>query len=272
MTDFNRIREYYKNFDEDNRLINDNSGKLEYEMTMKNLKKHLPKTGVILDLGGATGVYTFPLAQDGYKMYLADLSPDLIRKAKEKASKANLNNIISCDVVNAIDLSIYENEQFDAILLFGPLYHLLDENEREECIKEVNRVLKKCGKVFASFIPYLSGSIAIVDRFFRNPEQVNVENLRATFNSGKFNNLDNNGFQEGYYPTSKEIEELFEENNFEKITTFSIRGFGYGKEDRLYEIQDKEMFEEIISQIEKSSECKEIIETCGHAMYIGKKK
>lgn len=272
MTDFNRIREYYKNFDEDNRLINDNSGKLEYEMTMKNLKKHLPKIGVILDLGGATGVYTFPLAQDGYIMYLADLSPDLVRKAKEKASKANLNNIISCDVVNAIDLSIYENEQFDAILLFGPLYHLLDENEREQCIKEVNRVLKKGGKVFASFIPYLSGSIAIVDRFFRNPEQVNVENLRATFNSGKFNNLDNNGFQEGYYPTSKEIEELFEENNFEKITTFSIRGFGYGKEDRLYEIQDKEMFEEIISQIEKSSECKEIIETCGHAMYIGKKK
>ena len=44
MTDFDRVREYYKNFDEDNRLINDNSGKLEYEMTMKNLNKYLPKT------------------------------------------------------------------------------------------------------------------------------------------------------------------------------------------------------------------------------------
>lgn len=271
MTDFDRVREYYKNFDEDNRLIKDNSGKLEYEMTMKSLNKYLPKTGVILDLGGATGVYTFPLAKKGYQMYLADLSPDLIEKAKEKISKAGLNNIISCDVVNAIDLSIYENEQFDAVLLFGPLYHLLDKNEREQCVKEVNRVLKKDGKVFASFIPYLSGSIAIVDRFFRHPEQVNAENLRATFNSGKFNNLDNNGFQEGYYPTSKEVEELFEENNFEKITTFSIRGFGYEKEDELYKIQDKEMFEEIINLIEKSSECKEIIETCGHAMFIGKK-
>lgn len=271
MTDFDRIREYYKNFDKDNRLINDNSGKLEYEMTMKSLNKYLPKTGVILDLGGATGVYTFPLAKKGYQMYLADLSPDLIEKAREKSAKAGLDNIISCDVVNAIDLSIYENEQFDAVLLFGPLYHLLDKNEREQCVKEVNRVLKKDGKVFASFIPYLSGNIAIVDRFFRHPEQVNVENLRATFNSGKFNNLDNNGFQEGYYPTSKEIEELFEENNFEKITTFSIRGFGYEKEDELYKIQDKEMFEEIINLIEKSSECKEIIETCGHAMFIGKK-
>ena len=34
MTDFNRIKKYYKNFDEKNRLINDNSGKLEFYMTM----------------------------------------------------------------------------------------------------------------------------------------------------------------------------------------------------------------------------------------------
>lgn len=271
MTDFDRIREYYKNFDEDNRLINDNSGKLEYAMTMKNLKKYLPQNGVILDLGGATGVYTFPLAKEGYKMYLADLSPNLIKQAKDKVLKENLNNLITCNVVNAIDLSLYDNEQFDAVLLFGPLYHLLDEKEREQCVKEVNRVLKKDGKVFASFIPYLSGSIAIVDRFFRHPEQVNIENLCETFNSGRFNNLDKNGFQEGYYPTSKEIEELFEKNNFVKITTFSIRGFGYEKEDKLYKIQDKDMFEEIINLIEKTSECKEIIETCGHAMFIGKK-
>ena len=43
MTNFDRIREYYRDFDENNRLINDNSGKLEYEMTMKNLKKHSVK-------------------------------------------------------------------------------------------------------------------------------------------------------------------------------------------------------------------------------------
>lgn len=272
MTDFDRIKEYYKDFDEDNRLINDFSGKLEYEMTMKNLKKYLPEDGTILDLGGATGVYTFPLAKKGYKMYLADLSPDLIEQAKEKVLKENLDTFISCDVVNAIDLSIYDNEQFDAVLLFGPLYHLLDATEREQCVKEVNRVLKKAGKVFVSFIPYLSGSIAIVDRFFRHPEQVNIENLRETFNSGKFNNLDRKGFQEGYYPTSEEIEKLFKKYNFEKVAIFSIRGFGYEKEDKLYEIRDRKMFEEIINLIEKSSTCKEIIETCGHAMFVGTKK
>lgn len=31
MTDFNKIKNYYKNFNEKDRLIRDNSGKLEYQ-------------------------------------------------------------------------------------------------------------------------------------------------------------------------------------------------------------------------------------------------
>lgn len=272
MTDFDKIKNYYKVFNEDERLINDNSGRFEYDMTMRKLKKYLPSKGTILDLGGATGVYTFPLADMGYKMYLADLSEDLIKQAKDKIKESNNDNIISCDVVNAIDLSIYDDMQFDVVLLFGPLYHLLDKNEREKCLSEVYRVLKKDGLVFASFIPYLSGSIAIVDRYFRHPEQVNLDNLKEVFNSGRFNNAIDNGFQEGYYPTSDEIERLFKDNHFEKITISSIRGFGYEKEDNLYEIKDKEIFDEIINLIDKTSDTKEVVETCGHAMYIGRKR
>lgn len=81
----------------------------------------------------------------------------------------------------------------------------------------------------------------------------------------------NKGFQEGYYPTSIEIEELFN-NNFDKLDIFSIRGFGYEKEDNLYSIEDRYMFNEIINLIDKTSRRREIIETCGHAMYIGRKK
>lgn len=224
-----------------------------------------------MDLGGATGVYSFPLAQNGYKMYLADLSEKLIEQAKEKIQKENITNIVSCDIVNAIDLSIYEDKEFDVVVLFGPLYHLLDNVEREKCVKEVYRVLKNDGLVFASFVPYFSGSIAIVDRYFRHPEQVNIRNLEEVFNTGKFNNLINKGFQEGYYPTSIEIEKLFS-NKFDKIDMFSIRGFGYEKEDNLYSIEDKNMFDKIINLIDKTSRSREIIETCGHAMYIGKKK
>ena len=268
MTDFDKVKNYYKNFDEKNRLQNDNSGKLEYTMTINILENNLPVTGTILDLGGGAGVYSFSLADKGYKVYLADLSEDLINQAKEQ----NNQNIVSCDVVNATNLSMYENNQFDVVLLFGPLYHLLEESEREQCVKEINRVLKSGGKVFASFIPYLSGSIAIVDRYFRHPEQVDINNLSEVFKSGKFNNSSDEGFQEGYYPTIKEIENLFSNSGFEKITIRSIRGFGYEKEDSLYNIEDKNMFNKVVALINEISENTSIIDTCGHAMYIGYKK
>ena len=43
MTDFEKVKQYYNKFDEKNRLINDNSGKLEFEMTMRILKSYLNK-------------------------------------------------------------------------------------------------------------------------------------------------------------------------------------------------------------------------------------
>ena len=236
-------------------------------MTVKILEKNLPSNGTILDLGGGAGVYSFLLADKGYKVYLADLSDELINQAKEQRNE----NVI-CNVVNAIDLSIYNDNQFDVVLLFGPLYHLLEDEERNKCVSEINRILKPGGKVLASFIPYMSGSIAIVDRYLRHPEQVDINNLSEVFESGKFNNASDKGFQEGYYPTINEIENLFSSNGFEKIEIKSIRGFGYEKEDSLYSINDKEMFDKVIELIEKTSSNQSIIDTCGHAMYIGYKE
>lgn len=271
MTNFKKIEEYYNAFEEKDRLNRDNSGKLEFEMSMRILKKYLPQNAIILDLGGASGTYTVPLAQMGYTMFLADLSPKLIEEAKEIIKEKNLNNVKVCDVMNAIDLSKYEDNKFDVVILFGPLYHLLDIVEREKCIQEVNRVLKKDGIVFASFIPYLAGSIAIIDRYFRHPEQVNIKNLENVFATGMFNNASNKGFQEGYYAKAQEIERLFSDKGFVKIDLLSIRGIGYEKEDNIYKVEDGVMFENIISIIEKTAREKEIVETCGHAMYIGKK-
>lgn len=269
MTDFEKIRNYYKYFDEENRLKWDASGKLEYEMTLRILDKYLPEKGCILDLGGATGVYSFPLAEKGYEVYLADISPDLLEQARKK----DVGNILKgYDVVNATDLSIYEDSFFDVIIAFGPFYHLMEEGERVNAIKEIHRVIKREGIVMAAFIPYLSGSIAIVDRYIFAPEQVDVANLAEVFKSGKFVNHANVGFQEGYYAESDEIEKLFAESNFDTIGVRSVRGFAYGKEDAIYSITDVGMKEKVFELIEDTSMRKEIIETCGHAVYIGKKK
>ncbi len=279
MTDFEKVKNYYKHFDEKNRLRNDNSGKLEFLMTMSILEKNLPVLGdgdatevSVLDLGGGAGVYSFPLAKKGYKVTLADLSETLLEQAKKQKEEDKVENLIACDQVNATDLSFYKDNSFDVVLLFGPLYHLTEKDEREKCVSEIQRVLKSGGKVFASFIPHLSGSIALVQRFCWSPDQVSINTLEECFNSGKFKNLSSNGFQEGYYPTSEEIENLFVANGFEKQLLRSIRGFGYEKEDIIYKFKNKNVFSKILDLIDSTAEDKSIIEMCGHAMYVGVKK
>ena len=294
MTDFEKVKHYYSHFDEKNRLRNDNSGKLEFLMTMRILEKNLPPVqetenpecavangaagadsvdGVsILDLGGGAGVYSFPLAKKGYKVTLADLSETLLVQANKQKEEEAVQNLISYDQMNATDLSCYKDQSFDVVLLFGPLYHLIEKTEREKCISEVGRVLKKGGKVFESFIPHLSGSIALVQRFCWSPDQVDINTLEECFTSGKFKNLSDKGFQEGYYPVSEEIENLFSANGFEKIMLRSIRGFGYEKEDVIFKFKNKNIFSKILDLIDSSAEDKSIIEMCGHAMYVGVKK
>lgn len=268
MTDFDRVKDYYSKFPEEYRFSMGYSGKMEYDMTMRILEKYMGENKTILDLGGGAGAYSIPLAKAGHKVYLADLSERLI----EVARKADEDGLLTCDVVNAVDLSVYEDAKFDTVLLMGPIYHLLEAEEREKCVRECYRVLKKGGRIFASFIPYLSGSIGIVERYINHPEQVDINTLRKVFADGTFKNKANSGFQEGYYPTSTEIEKLFEDCGFQKTIIRSIRGFGNEREEYIYKIGDDVIREEIFSLIEQTSTDTSIIETCSHAMYIGEKR
>ena len=272
MTDFDRVKEYYRFFDEKNRLVNSGSGKLEFLMSMELLKRWLPGKGSILDLGGGAGAYSFPLAAEGYKVFLADLSEELIEQAEEQ--NAETDTPVICNVVNAIDLSLYNDGQFDAVLVMGPLYHLLEASERDQCISEVYRVLKPGGIVFATFLPYLTGSIGVIERFYGHPEQVDADTIREVFRSGRFSNLSEDGFQEGYYPTSDEIEELFRNHGFTKQMIRSIRGFGWRRERALFEVkeQNPEVFEVMIDMINETAGDKAVVETCGHAVYVGQKR
>jgi ubiquinone/menaquinone biosynthesis C-methylase UbiE len=273
MTDFEKIISYYAKFNEWERL-NTFEGKLEYDLCIPIILKNLPKNAEILDLGGGPGRYTLELAKRGYLVHLADLSNELLEQARTKINELGVKNVKSITQVNAVDLNCYEDRYFDVVLLLGPLYHLTNEDERNRCVKEVNRVLKNNGIVMASFIPYLSGAIGVAGRMFNFPDQVDIETLKRVFLNGIFNNKANRGFQEGYYPPSKEIIQLFSDNGFSKISLRSIRGWGNGREAEIYKIQEKDivLFNAIIDIINRTSDDPAIIETCSHAFYIGRKE
>jgi S-adenosylmethionine-dependent methyltransferase len=272
MTDYKKIIDYYNQFDEWSRLDTP-EGKLEFLILTDILGKYIKSNSTILDLGGGPGRYSIFLSKMNNKIFLADISPKLIDTAKHKIKQANVDKKISCDVINALDLSKYNNEQFDYILLFGPLYHLKDNDEREKCISEVRRVLKINGTVFSIYIPKITGAAGIMERMFYAPDQVNITNFIETFKSGEFSNNSINGFQEGFFTESNTIEELFVKKNFRIIENRSIRSIGYRNEKNIIKllVNDKYLFNKIIELINQYSNNKSIIDTSGHALLVCEK-
>ena len=273
MTNYEKVKSYYDVFNEWDRL-DAPEGRLEFDLSLPIITNYLPSQAEILDLGGGPGRYTIELAKLGYNLHLADLSQTLLDEANKKISEYQIENVKSINQVNAIDLAIYGDCSFDAVLLFGPLYHLTNEKERIACVKEVNRVLKPNGMAFASFIPYLSGAVGVALRMFYFPDQVKIETLKKVFDIGIFNNNADRGFQEGYYPTSCEITAMFDNHGFSQILLRSIRGWGNGKEEHIYKLRDDnlEKYNTVIDIINKTSDDPSIIEMCSHAMYVGQKR
>ena len=55
-------------------------------------------------------------------------------------------------VADARDLGEVEERQFDAVLLMGPLYHLVEEADRKLALKETVDRLRVGGVIFSSLL------------------------------------------------------------------------------------------------------------------------
>ena len=122
----------------------------EKYITVHMMDRYLPDKGSILDIGGGPGHYSIYYAARGYDVTLFDLSRENLALAKKKAEESG----VSMDTVqgNALDLSMFRDEMFDAVFLMGPLYHLTEPEDRKKALKEAVRVLRKGGYLFSSFI------------------------------------------------------------------------------------------------------------------------
>ncbi len=124
----------------------------EYAVTLRALREYLPSPPAqVLDCGGGPGHYAIELARRGYQITLFDLSSGNLNFAHEKAALACVS-LAGYEQGTATDLSRFPDDGFDAVLLMGPLYHLLEEEARQKALFEAQRVLKAGGVLFAAFI------------------------------------------------------------------------------------------------------------------------
>lgn len=159
--DFDKLREItdeieqisktYEIFNEDSRLNCSKAARVEFLTTVKYIEQYLKPNSKILDIGAGAGEYSLYFAKNGYDVNAIELADNNVKAFKEKITD---NCRIHLEQGNAIDLSIYSDKSFDVVLLFGPLYHLHNEIDRQKCISEAKRVCKDNGVLFFAFISH----------------------------------------------------------------------------------------------------------------------
>lgn len=138
---------HYQAHQEEQR-ISDGFAQLELLRVQEVLRRHLPTPpATVLDVGGATGVHARWLAEDGYRVRIVDITPRHVEQAN--AELAGLG--VSAEVGDARELNAADGS-VDAVLVFGPLYHLTERNDRLTALREAKRVVRPGGVVVAAAI------------------------------------------------------------------------------------------------------------------------
>jgi ubiquinone/menaquinone biosynthesis C-methylase UbiE len=178
------IRGYYDLGLEQDRLRADTD--LERLRTEDIIFRHLPTPpGVICDVGGGAGIYAFALARRGYLVHLIDLIPLHLRQAHSYAVESG-TSLASISVGDARALAM-PAAHADAVLLLGPLYHLIEDTERVEALHEARRILKPGGLLFAAAISRFASLIdGLSTGAFADPEFRQI--VRSDLSSGRHRN------------------------------------------------------------------------------------
>lgn len=148
MSSIENIKEYYKDYDEDGRLLS-KYGLVEYLTTMRYIEKYIKKGDRIIEIGAGTGRYSHSLAREGYVVDAVELVEKNIEIFRQNTLS---NEQITIVQGTALDLDSFEDESYDIVLLLGPMYHLYSFEEQKRAISEALRVTKRGGVIFASYV------------------------------------------------------------------------------------------------------------------------
>ncbi|HEX2373780.1 MAG TPA: methyltransferase domain-containing protein [Actinomycetota bacterium] len=125
---------------------------LERVRTWELLGRYLPPPpAVVLDVGGAAGVYALPLAARGYEVHLVDPVASHVEQALRASGQQPATPLAGAAVGDARQLD-RPDASVDAALLLGPLYHLTGRADRVRALTEARRVLRPVGMLAAAAI------------------------------------------------------------------------------------------------------------------------
>lgn len=244
--------------------------KIEFTSTIKLIKKYFPKKGNVCDIGSGPGRYALELLKQGFHVTLVDISKELIQIAKEKIAEQKYEKSAEFICSDAKDLSYLQSDHFDALLIMGPLYHLLRKADRMKVLKEAYRLLKPQG---VAIIAYLNSWGVLrygLDRFssLYNDKDFLHRFLGEVIIEGSFEN-----FTECYFSTPSNALQEIENAGFNLISQSGVEGFAGGMKNIICQLAEKhpQAYENVLEMIAETSELKQFRDTAEHIHFIVRK-
>jgi ubiquinone/menaquinone biosynthesis C-methylase UbiE len=201
------------------------TGPLELERTRELVRRFLPPPpAIVCDVGGGTGVYACWLAAEGYETHLVDAVPLHVEHAVEASRRQPAHPLASAVVGDARRLE-RDDESADAVLLLGPLYHLVERQDRVAALREARRVLRARGLVFAAGISRFASTLdGLVRRLIDDSVFAGI--VERDLADGQHRNPTDHPsyFTTAYFHRPEELAAEFDEVGLRHQGTFAIEG------------------------------------------------
>ncbi|HEV2424155.1 MAG TPA: class I SAM-dependent methyltransferase [Terriglobia bacterium] len=217
------IEGHYQQVLESERL-SEGVGELERVRTQAILAHYLPSPpAAIYDVGGAAGVYAFPLAEQGYQVHLIDPVELHLEQAWSRAAESGIE-LASITRGDARQLDV-PDQSAGAVLLLGPLYHLVESTDRSQALREARRILKPGGALFAAAVSRFASLIDGLSRgFFADPGFRSI--VAGDLASGQHRNPMNHPayFTTAYFHRPEELASEARDAGFHDLELLAVEG------------------------------------------------
>jgi SAM-dependent methyltransferase len=223
------IESHYGSGYERSRLFPAGNPSLEYVRSMELLGRLLPRPPArVLDVGGGPGTYAAPLAGRGYQVHLVDPVPLHVEQARQAAG-ADPADGFTAALGDARKLSEPAESQ-DAVLLFGPLYHLTEAAHRRQALAEARRVLRPGGHLLAMAICRFASLLdGLYEGWLEDPGFRPI--VDQDLLDGQHRNPDPVGrpefFTTAYFHTPDDLTGEIERAGFAGVAVYGVEGPGW---------------------------------------------
>jgi ubiquinone/menaquinone biosynthesis C-methylase UbiE len=259
------IQHYEEDYDEAERLFGGGWGQVEWLRTKELIRRFVPESPArIIDIGGGPGVYAEWLTDLGYEVHLIDPVTKHIDQARERSA-----DIAVAELGDARSLD-YPDNTFDMALLLGPLYHLIERDDRLQALGEARRVTRPGKPVvvaainrFASAIDNLhSGTIddpefrAIAERDIVDGVHLNTTEDPRYFTTAFFHRAD-------------ELEREMSDAELTGVEVFAVEGIAWAAPDLDERVADPEKRRHLLDLLRRLEREETLLGATGHLLAVG---